>query len=93
MTSRARQRGDNQIHHARVLEVRIHLPPGESRANFRFLSGAGERIAAFPRGLLPIGDAICRPYTGLNRDPRNGSSRPAARRGLRGGPGVFIAVR
>src|SRR5215831_18728956 len=28
------KRSDNQIDRARVLEVRIHLPPAESRANF-----------------------------------------------------------
>src|SRR6516162_5723745 len=27
---RAREKGDNQLHRARVLEVRIHLPPAES---------------------------------------------------------------
>jgi hypothetical protein len=31
--NRAREKGDNQLHRARVLEVRIHLPPAESRAN------------------------------------------------------------
>ena len=37
--SRAEQRGDKQIDRARVLEVRIHSPPAESRENFRFLLG------------------------------------------------------
>ena len=34
------KRGDRQIDRARVLEVRIHSPPAESHANFRFLSDA-----------------------------------------------------
>ena len=28
--NRAREKGDNQLHRARVLEVRIHLPPADS---------------------------------------------------------------
>jgi hypothetical protein len=32
--NRAREKGDNQLHRARVLEVRIHLPPPESLRTF-----------------------------------------------------------
>ena len=41
----ARKRGDNQLHRFRVLEVRIHSPPGKSRANFRYLSGGAPSAA------------------------------------------------
>jgi Winged helix DNA-binding domain len=34
------KRGDNQVYRARVLEVRIHLPPGESPQTFSSVSAA-----------------------------------------------------
>src|SRR5689334_22416178 len=47
------KRGDDQIYRARVLEVRIHSPPAESRMNFRFLSGGA------PFGVRPRYWASC----------------------------------
>jgi hypothetical protein len=32
--NRAREKGDNQLHRARVLEVRIQSPPAESQQTF-----------------------------------------------------------
>jgi hypothetical protein len=44
--NRAREKGDNQLHRARVLEVRIHLPPAESRTNFRLSEGGDDPAEA-----------------------------------------------
>ena len=45
-TGRVKRR-DNQIHRARVLEVRIHLPPAVSLANFRIAPLARPQLRRF----------------------------------------------
>src|SRR6516225_8696443 len=46
--NRAREKGANQLHCARVLEVRIHLPPADSPSLAGFLLSAS-RTPQLPR--------------------------------------------
>src|ERR1700758_5701171 len=70
--SRDAQRSDNQMDHVRVLEVRIHLPPAESRTNFRYLSGGALEQEPEQPGSPPT------PRTSPYRDRRRAPTRPGA---------------